>query len=71
MDDEFEEDPDEILNNRIRQERMRMMREGYLDNEPGGADDPENVYGALDFEDVQGPLSLWLQRRDVIRFINR
>lgn len=25
----------------------------------------------LDFDDVQGPLNLWLQKRDVIKWISR
>ena len=31
MDDEFEDDDNEVINNQMRQERMRMMREGGLD----------------------------------------
>ena len=31
MDDEYEDDENEVINNQMRQERMRMMREGGLD----------------------------------------
>jgi hypothetical protein len=68
IDDEYEEDQDEVMA-AMKQERMRMM---MRDN--GGGDDDENLDGmdnVLDFEDVQGPLSVWLKKADVVKFIYR
>jgi hypothetical protein len=52
---------------------MRMMREG-LDGQGGpgsGSDAGDDIAGALDFEDVRGPLFIWLKKPDVIKFVNR
>lgn len=66
IDDEDEEDQDEVLA-AMKQERMRMMmRDG--DGEVPEDDGMENL---LDFEDVQGPLSVWLKKTDVVKFIYR
>jgi len=51
IDDEFEDEQDDI-NNQIRQERMRMMREGRYDDQPVDEDEDMNKY--LDMEDVRG-----------------
>jgi hypothetical protein len=67
MDEEFDED-DELLHNQIRQERLRMMREGVVDQGVHDSQDQENV---LDFEDVRGPLFVWLKKQDVIRYVKR
>jgi hypothetical protein len=68
MDDEYEEDQDEVLA-AMKQERMRMMmRDNGGDELDGGNDPMDNL---LDFEDVQGPLSVWLKKVDVIKFIFR
>lgn len=53
----------------MKQERMRMMMMDGGD-EPN-ADEGDDLQNLLDFEDVQGPLSVWLQRTDVIKFIAR
>lgn len=68
MDDEFEDDEEGMLDNRMRQERMRMMRENG-----GGADeqDHEDMGNVLDYEEIQGPLNLWLQKPDVIKWVSR
>ena len=73
MDEDDEED--ELVQQQIRQERLRMMREG-LGGQDGGADgndgdDPDGIANALDFEDVRGPLFIWLKKPDVIKFVNR
>lgn len=73
MDDEYDDDQDEVMHNQMRQERMRqMMRDGnemhHEDSDPERADDMQNL---LDFEDVKGPLSVWLKKPDVIKFITR
>lgn len=48
-----------------------MMREGiYDDAHVGGGNQEDDNINVLDFEEVQGPLSQWLKKRDVIRFIN-
>ena len=66
--DENEEDENEILHNEMRRERMRMM----LDNGQGQDDmeDPDkDMQNLLDFEEVKGPLSQWLRKKDVIKFV--
>jgi DNA replication licensing factor MCM2 len=70
MDEEYEED-DEMLQNQIRQERMRMMREGAIDHGMGGGGDDQDEDNVLDFEDVRGPLFVWLKKQDVIRYVKR
>lgn len=68
-----DDEEDELVAQQIRQERLRMMREGLGGNEHGNqdADDPDGIANALDFEDVRGPLFIWLKKPDVIKFVNR
>jgi len=40
-------------------------------NQEGYGEDDDQMQQMLDFEDVKGPLSTWLSRDDVIKFINR
>ena len=75
MDNEDDEE-DELIQQQIRQERLRMMREGLGGDQGGGGggddgDDPDGIANALDFEDVRGPLFIWLKKPDVIKFVNR
>jgi len=52
----------------MRQERLRiMMRDGDA-NSQGDEDEMQKL---LDFEDVKGPLSVWLKKPDVIKFVTR
>lgn len=62
--DEFSEDDE--MNRQMRLERMRLIRQE-------GEDEQEDAImdGALDFEDVKGKLSLWVQRSEVIRWIRK
>ena len=67
-DEELEDDENEILHNEMRRERMRIM----MDNNGGEGDqDPDALQNMLDFEDVKGPLSVWLRKNDVIKFITK
>ena len=68
MDDEFDDGEDELIHNEIRQERMRQLMD---QNQEGYGEDDDQMQQMLDFEDVKGPLSTWLNRDDVIKFINR
>jgi hypothetical protein len=43
-----------------------MMREGHMDQ--GNEEDDQNV---LDFEDVRGPLFVWLKKQDVMKYVKR
>lgn len=66
MADEYDDDDNEI-HNEMRRERMRrMLHDGNADEMD--ADDMQNM---LDFEDVKGPLSQWLRKTDVIKFITK
>lgn len=67
IEEEFDEE-DEVLHNQIRQERLRIMREGVVDQ---GAHDSQDEQNVLDFEDVRGPLFVWLKKQDVIRYVKR
>ena len=69
MDDELEDD-DEEMHRQLRQQRMRMMVRNEMDD-PNGSDGEDNYQSILDFEDVKGPLSIWLKKNDVIKFIHR
>ena len=51
MDDEFDDDDEGMLDNQMRQERMRMMREGGLDGAQIGEDNGD-VADVLDFDEV-------------------
>lgn len=67
IDEDDEEDQDEVFA-AMKQDRMRMIMrdgDGNLDEDEGGMDN------LLDFEDVQGPLSVWLKKTDVVKFIFR
>lgn len=66
--DEYNDDEDEAMQ-AMKQERMRMMMRDNDEAASGqGEEDMQNV---LDFEDVKGPLSVWLKKADVIKFITR
>ena len=67
MEDEYDED-DEMLHNQMRQERLRMMREGGVDQ---GMNDSQEAENLLDYEDVRGPLFVWLKKQEVIRYVKR
>lgn len=69
FDDELEDD-DEEMHRELRQERMRMMVRNDM-GDGNNSDDGENYQNILDFEDVKGPLSIWLKKDDVIKFIHR
>lgn len=58
IDEEYDED-DEMLHNQMRQERLRMMREGGPDQ---GMQDSQDNDAVLDLEDVRGPLFVWLKK---------
>ena len=50
---------------------MRMMREGGMDGGQVGEADGNDVADVLDFDEVQGPLNVWLQKTDVIKWVSR
>lgn len=58
----------EELYNQMRQERMRMM---MRDDGDQGAEQEDDLQQILDYEDVNGPLSQWLKKTEVIRFVVR
>ena len=60
-----EEDEEDELGRQMRMERMRAQR--YEQNN----DDQENMMDALDYEDVKGKLSQWVQRPEVVRWVRR
>ena len=48
-----------------------MQGANYPDGEgePGG--DPDDIGGLNDYADSKGPLSQWIQKKEVINFISR
>ena len=67
LNDEMHEySDDDMLNRQIRQERMRVNRQG--DGDLIGGEDDEMDAG-IDQEDVKGKLSLWVQKPDIIKWI--
>jgi len=71
MDDEYMEDNenDDQLHNQMRQQRMQMMMRG--NDQQDDEEEMNGIAGALDFEDVKGPLSAWVKKQDVAKFISR
>lgn len=57
---------DEMVQRQMRLERQRMAREG-ADYEEEDAD----MNTGLDYEDVKGKVSVWVQKPDVMRWIRR
>jgi len=47
------------------------MKEMMRDHDMGEADDNDEMGNLLDFEDVKGPLSVWLKKPEVIKFVTR
>ena len=72
MEDEEYSDDGEI-GRQLRLEKMRaqMKQGGGDDSENGGDRDQDMVAEVLDFEDVQGQVSQWIQRTEVTRWIRK
>lgn len=64
MNEFSEDDP---IQRQLRMDRMRMKH----GEDDGAAYDDQDMDGALDFEDVKGKLSLWLQKPEVIKWIRK
>lgn len=54
----------------MRLDRMREMKQGGDEGDMGD-NDQDMVAEVLDFEDVQGQVSQWIQRTEVIRWIRK
>lgn len=68
--DENEYSEGDDLARQMRLERMRQMRQGEEYMADGGMDQ-DMMQDVIDFEEVKGQLSLWLQRAEVIRWIRK
>lgn len=67
-DDEYSEQDD--VARQIRMAKLREMRQG--DEDMGGDDaDQDMMQDVIDYEEVKGQLSLWVQRPEVIRWIRK
>jgi hypothetical protein len=67
-----DEDMDEHEMNEMRRRRMREMREGDLyDDNVDRNQDQEDFGNFVDFDDVKGPVSTWLRKPEVHKFIQR
>lgn len=55
---------DEMIQRQMRAEKLRMMREGDFE-------DDEDLNTNLDYEDVKGKVSIWVQKPEVIKWIRR
>ena len=64
MDDDNEYSADEMINRQMRAEKLKMMREGDYD-------DDQELNTNLDYEDVKGKVSIWVQKPDVMKWIRR
>lgn len=67
MHDDFEEDQEELVDMQMRQERMRMLREG--DNDQGSEE--ATMQNMLNFNEQRGHLSAWLNKPEVIKSVHR
>ena len=56
---------DEMVQRQMRLERQRMARDG-MDYE-----EDADMNTGLDYEDVKGKVSVWVQKPDVMRWIRR
>ena len=70
-DDEYSEADD--VARQMRLERMRQMRQGGDDDMGmnGAGDDQDMVQEVIDYEEVKGALSQWVQRPEVVRWIRK
>lgn len=67
-----DEDMDENEMNEMRRRRMREMREGdQFDDANDLNQDHDDLQNIVDFDDVKGPVSIWLKKPEVIKFITR
>lgn len=73
LDGDDDEDMDEHEMNAMRRRRMREMREGegMYDDNMDMNQDHDDLQNIVDYDDVKGPVSTWLKKPEVIRFISR
>jgi DNA replication licensing factor MCM2 len=65
LNDEMDEySADEMIQRQMRAERMKMMRDEDIDED-------HDINTNLDYEDVKGKVSIWVQKPDVIRWIRK
>ena len=70
--DDDDEDMDEHEMNEMRRRRMREMRGGEIyDENVDRNQEPEEYHQFVDFDDVKGPVSTWLRKPEVQKFISR
>jgi hypothetical protein len=63
-DDMMEYSADENMQRMMRAEKLKLMREGDFEDEP-------DLNTNLDYEDVKGKVSIWVQKPDVIKWIRK
>ena len=68
-DDEYSE-TDELAR-QMRYQRMREMRQGGDQDQADEGDDQDMVQDVIDYEEVKGQLSQWVQRQEVVRWIRK
>ena len=68
MNDPEEYSEGDDIAKQMRIERLRMLKEG---NDNQGADDHDMIADVIDYEDVKGTLSEWVQRAEVVRWIRK
>jgi phage baseplate assembly protein W len=68
MDDNDEYSENDEIARQMRLERMRALHGG--ENQANAAED-EEMNDVIDYEDVKGQLSQWLQRPEVTRWIRK
>lgn len=71
MDGEDDEDIDENELNDMRRRRMREMREAMYDDAVDINQDHDDLINIVDYDEVKGPVAVWLRKPAVIRFISR
>lgn len=69
LDEEMNEySDDHQLARQIKEERMRMLKEG-MGVDMGDDDDQE--MDPVDYEDIKGKLSIWLRKGEIIKWIKK
>lgn len=75
-----DEDSEELENvRRLRQQQLRMGQDGEYQDEYGvpngggsdGGDPDRGFHGYNDYADSKGPLAQWLQKPEVLRYVQQ
>jgi DNA replication licensing factor MCM2 len=67
---EGESDDEDVEGRMLRQQQLRMGAGMFADGGDANREDPEDLGAMNDYADSKGPLSQWIQKKEVINFIS-